>query len=107
MDQQKFGAGTKLPHNVIGLFALTNGVEDDLRPGLPSQMIEIHTPFRILFLVEQEPRIVLKVLMNNPKLLEWVQNQWVWMVALDPKTNELYRYENMSFIKYEPKLKTV
>jgi uncharacterized protein YbcC (UPF0753/DUF2309 family) len=45
--------------------------------------------------------------MNNPKLLEWVQNQWVWMVALDPKTNELYRYENMSFIKYEPKLKTV
>lgn len=101
MDQQKFGAGTKLPHNVIGLYALTNGVEDDLRPGLPSQMIEIHSPMRILFVVEQSPQLILEVLMRNPKLLEWVENQWVWLVLFDPKTKLCYRYDAGQFNAYE------
>jgi uncharacterized protein YbcC (UPF0753/DUF2309 family) len=101
MDQQKYGAGTKLPHNVIGLYALTNGVEDDLRPGLPSQMIEIHKPTRILFVVEQSPTLIHEVLNRNPKLLEWVENQWVWLVSFYPETKLCYRFEAGQFEKYE------
>jgi uncharacterized protein YbcC (UPF0753/DUF2309 family) len=39
VDNQKLGAGTKLPHNVMGLFGVANGTDGDLRTGLPSQMI--------------------------------------------------------------------
>ena len=47
VDNQKLGAGTKLPHNVMGLFGVANGIDGDLRPGLPSQMIEVHDPIRL------------------------------------------------------------
>lgn len=100
-DQQRFGAGTKLPHNVLGLFAVTNGVEDDLRPGLPSQMIEIHTPTRLLFIIEQEPQLILEILNANPKLMEWVNNQWVLFSAIDPKTRVVYIFEHGGFEVYQ------
>jgi uncharacterized protein len=47
VDNQKLGAGTKLPHNVMGLIGVANGIEGDLRPGLPLQMIEVHDPVKI------------------------------------------------------------
>ena len=100
-DQQKYGSGTKLPHNVIGLFAVTNGVEDDLRPGLPTQMIEIHTPSRILFIVEQKPELVLQVLCSDDKLYEWVANEWVLLCAVDPHTRQIFRFEKDEFIAFE------
>ena len=51
IDNSIYGAGTKLPHNVIGLLGVANGVEGDLRTGLPSQMIEVHEPARLLIVV--------------------------------------------------------
>ncbi len=62
VDNQQLGAGTKLPHNVMGLVGVANGMDGDLRPGLPSQMIEVHEPVRMFFIVEQFPDIVLSVI---------------------------------------------
>src|SRR5690606_2780094 len=39
VDGEGLGSGTKLPHNVTGLFGLMNGISSDLRTGLPKQMI--------------------------------------------------------------------
>ncbi|TAE61589.1 MAG: DUF2309 domain-containing protein, partial [Bacteroidetes bacterium] len=58
VDNQKLGAGSKLPHNVMGLFGVANGIDGDLRPGLPSQMIEVHDPVRLMVLVEHFPEVV-------------------------------------------------
>ena len=52
VDNIKMGAGTKLPHNVMGLFGVANSSDGDLRPGLPWQMIEVHDPVRLLVIVE-------------------------------------------------------
>jgi uncharacterized protein YbcC (UPF0753/DUF2309 family) len=101
MDQQLFGSGTKLPHNVLGLFAVTNGVEDDIRPGLPSQMVEIHTPTRMMFIIEQEPNLIMHVLNANPKMMQWVDNHWIHCCAVHPTTRTLYRYESGSFVAYQ------
>jgi uncharacterized protein YbcC (UPF0753/DUF2309 family) len=60
VDNQKLGAGSKLPHNVMGLIGVANGYDGDLRPGLPSQMIEIHDPVRLLVIVEHLPEVVSK-----------------------------------------------
>ena len=48
IDPRRYGAGTKLPHNVNGLLGVCNGIEGDLLTGLPTQMTEIHDPVRLL-----------------------------------------------------------
>lgn len=102
VDQQKLGSGTKLPHNVVGLFGLANGVEGDLLPGLPSQMIEIHDPVRILFIIEHYPSVVQKVISSNPGIYEWIKNEWVLFSVKDPDSGLLYRFKNGEFKEYIP-----
>jgi hypothetical protein len=96
VDPHRLGAGTKLPHNVVGLFAVNNGVEGDLRPGLPAQMVEIHEPIRLLYLVEQSPRLLQKILANHSTLAQWVDHTWVWLAALDPVDRCFYRVTSLS-----------
>jgi hypothetical protein len=102
VDQQKLGAGTKLPHNVVGLFAVANGIDGDLRPGLPSQMIEIHDPVRILFIIEHDPEVVLKVIQSNPKVYEWIVNEWVLLTVKNPEDGMIYRFQNEAFEPFLP-----
>lgn len=90
VDNVVYGAGTKLPHNVFGLIGVANGVEGDLRNGLPSQMIEIHDPVRLLILVEQEPEVALRAVKKNPAVYEWVQNQWVHFSCISPSEGRTY-----------------
>jgi len=102
VDNYKFGAGTKLPHNVMGLIAVANSSDGDLRPGLPLQMIEVHDPVRLLVIVEHEPEIVLKAIQSTPEIFEWYNNEWVHIVAMHPGTNKFHYLKNGEFIPYEP-----
>ncbi len=101
-DNQKLGAGTKLPHNVMGLFGVANGTDGDLRPGLPSQMIEIHDPIRLLVIVEHFPEIVLQTIQKLPEMYEWFVNDWVHLVAMNPETKEFFLIKDGKFSIYEP-----
>ncbi|MBI3142408.1 MAG: DUF2309 domain-containing protein [Bacteroidetes bacterium] len=102
VDQQMLGAGTKLPHNIVGLFAVNNGIDGDLRPGLPSQMVEIHDPYRILFVIEHLPEVVQKVFDSQPALYHWVQHEWVLLCVLHPMDGQCYRYCHGEFAPYVP-----
>lgn len=92
IDNSVYGAGTKLPHNVIGLLGVANGVEGDLRTGLPSQMIEVHEPARLLIVVEQTREILDKTIAKLGPLKEWLDNEWVRFVSCHPTSRELYLY---------------
>lgn len=100
VDNQKLGAGTKLPHNVMGLFGVANGIDGDLRPGLPSQMIEVHDPVRLLVVVEHFPDVVLKVIQSTPDMYEWFINEWVHLAAINPETKELSYFKRGAFVDY-------
>ncbi|MBN8675883.1 MAG: DUF2309 domain-containing protein [Chitinophagales bacterium] len=102
VDNVKMGAGTKLPHNVMGLFGVANSSDGDLRPGLPWQMIEVHDPVRLLVIVEQQPAIVLKAIQSSPEVFEWYNNEWVHIAALHPEEKKFYYFRNGTFTKYEP-----
>ena len=52
VDNNAYGAGTKLPHNLSAMLGVMDGAASDLRTGLPWQMVEIHEPVRSLFLLE-------------------------------------------------------
>jgi uncharacterized protein YbcC (UPF0753/DUF2309 family) len=97
IDNSVYGAGTKLPHNVIGLLGVANGVEGDLRTGLPSQMIEVHEPARLLLVVEQRIEIVDQALAKLGHLLEWLQNDWVRFAVCDPQTRALSLYRRQGW----------
>jgi uncharacterized protein YbcC (UPF0753/DUF2309 family) len=102
VDNHKLGAGTKLPHNVMGLFGVANGFDGDLRPGLPSQMIEVHDPLRLLVVVEHFPEVLHKVIKSSPAVYEWYINKWIHLVALEPVTGTLHYFKEGSFVPYEP-----
>ena len=102
VDNQKLGAGTKLPHNVMGLFGVANGIDGDLRPGLPSQMIEVHDPVRLLLIVEHFPEIVLNTIKSVDAMYEWFENEWINLVAINPETHQLSVFKDGNFISYEP-----
>ncbi len=107
VDNQKLGAGTKLPHNVMGLFGVANGADGDLRPGLPSQMIEVHDPVRLLTIVEHFPHVVLKTIQTSAATYEWFINEWVHLVAINPETQELFRFKDGAFFPYKPLKQTI
>jgi uncharacterized protein len=108
IDNSVYGAGTKLPHNVIGLLGVANGVEGDLRTGLPQQMIEVHEPARLMIVVEQTCAIIDKTIANIGDLNEWLDNDWVFLVACHPSTGEQFLYDNGNWqpIKLPDSLKT-
>lgn len=101
VDNQKLGAGTKLPHNVMGLFGVANGIDGDLRPGLPSQMIEVHDPVRLLIIIEHFSDVVLKAIQKQKETYEWFINEWVKLVAVNPETRELSVFKDGQFTPYD------
>lgn len=102
VDNARLGAGTKLPHNVIGLFGVANGMDGDLRTGLPRQMINIHEPLRLMVIVEHFPEIVLDAIHTNEATYEWFKNTWVHLVVMHPETKQMFHFKNEAFTAYEP-----
>ncbi len=102
VDNYKLGAGTKLPHNVVGLFGVANSSDGDLRPGLPWQMVEVHDPIRLLIVVEHFPEVVLKAIQSTPDMYEWFINEWVHLAAIHPETHALCYFKKGTFVPYQP-----
>ncbi len=107
VDGEKLGAGTKLPHNVMGLFGVANGIDGDLRPGLPAQMTEVHDPVRLLLIVEHFPEVVLKTIQKAAETYEWFINDWVKLVVVHPETKELFVFASGEFKTYHPLVKSL
>ncbi|MEK6736903.1 MAG: DUF2309 domain-containing protein [Pseudomonadota bacterium] len=107
MDNYRFGAGTKLPYNIMGLIGVANGSDGDLRTGLPSQMIEVHDPVRLLVIVEHFPDIVLKSINQEPATYEFYINEWVRIVAVHPETREIFLFKDGKFTTYKPLIQPI
>jgi hypothetical protein len=65
VDSPGWGSGSKLPHNITGLLGVMDGAMSDLRTGLPWQMVEIHEPVRLLFVIETTAAAFLSIMEKN------------------------------------------
>jgi uncharacterized protein YbcC (UPF0753/DUF2309 family) len=90
VDNDRYGCGTKLPHNVTGLIGVMDGHASDLRTGLPWQMVEIHEPVRCLFVVETTPDRLMKVVDASPSLKRLVGNRWIRIATIDPDSGRVH-----------------
>jgi uncharacterized protein YbcC (UPF0753/DUF2309 family) len=102
VDNERFGCGTKLPHNVTGLIGVMAGHQSDLRTGLPLQMVEIHEPMRLLLIVDATPDALLTVAGRQSEVRELVVNEWVQLVSCDPRTGAMMIFESGAFVPYSP-----
>jgi uncharacterized protein len=97
VDNERYGCGTKLPHNVTGLIGVMNGQSSDLRTGLPWQMVEIHEPVRILFVVDASEEIILATFSSNPTIREFLENRWIRLAAIHPDSGAVSVYRDGRF----------
>ena len=102
IDNYRLGAGSKLPHNVMGLIGVANGMDGDLRPGLPKQMINIHDPLRLMTIVEHYPDVVLKTIQEHEPTYEWFLNEWVHLAVIHPIDKTLHYFKDGAFTPYQP-----
>jgi uncharacterized protein YbcC (UPF0753/DUF2309 family) len=101
VDNDRYGCGTKLPHNIAGLVGVMDGHASDLRTGLPWQMVEIHEPVRILFVIETAPDRLMNVVDGDPSLKQVVQNGWIRVATLDPESGRVHCLRRNGFEEFE------
>ena len=104
VDNEGYGCGTKLPHNVTGLVGVMDGHASDLRTGLPWQMVEIHEPVRILFVVETTPERLSKVIDASPSLSQLVGNRWIRIATIDPASGRVHVRRESGFEEFSERL---
>jgi uncharacterized protein YbcC (UPF0753/DUF2309 family) len=102
IDSPGWGCGTKLPHNVTSLLGVMDGAASDLRPGLPWQMVEIHEPVRLLFVIENTPAAMLGIMERNPMIGQLCRHGWVQVATLDPESNDMKLFDGEEFVPYWP-----
>ncbi|WP_417749172.1 DUF2309 domain-containing protein [Rosistilla oblonga] len=102
VDTEGYGCGSKLPHNVASMLGVMTGAASDLRPGLSQQMVEIHEPVRILFVIETTPEKMDKIIAANPGIARLVEGAWVQLALIDPETSTLLRYVKGKYQPYTP-----
>jgi uncharacterized protein YbcC (UPF0753/DUF2309 family) len=106
IDNERFGCGTKVPHNVIGLFGVMEGAASDLRTGLPKQMVEIHEPMRLLLMVEAKTSVLEQIYHRQESIRELVAGGWVQLSAKDPDSGEIFLFQaNAGFVRWQAEAK--
>lgn len=89
VNNEKYGCGSKIVHNLSGLFGVMEGANSDLRTGLPQQMIEIHEPMRLQLVVEATTERLTEIYMRQPSIQELVGNGWILLSAKDPDSEAI------------------
>ena len=99
VDNQHFGSGSKVYHNVAGRFGVMTGNLSDLRTGLPSQTVlkdgrPYHQPMRLQTLIEAPFEHARRAIDAVAHVRNLVRNGWVRLVIVDPETGLAHLYED-------------
>ena len=97
VDNDVYGSGSKIYHNVVGRIGIMSGPWSDLRLGLARQTVmngdvPYHEPMRLLTIVEAPRERIDKLIERHEILRHFYHNEWVHLVALDPDDQVWYRY---------------
>ncbi len=100
IDNQFFGAGTKITHNIVGGFAAMQGNGSDLKIGLPLQAIQYsegkiyHEPIRLQVFIHAPRNIIEGAIGRSAEVRSLCNNLWLRLVAIDPSDGNYYLYNS-------------
>jgi hypothetical protein len=97
VDNERFGSGSKVYHNVTGRFGVISGNVSDLRTGLPAQTVlkgneAYHEPMRLVTVIEAPLSLIEDLLARLYKPRELVKNGWILLLVLDPESGSAHQY---------------
>jgi uncharacterized protein YbcC (UPF0753/DUF2309 family) len=102
VNNDRFGCGTKVPHNITGFFGVMEGASSDLRTGLPQQMVEIHEAMRLEILIEAKTTTLETIYHRQQSLRELIAGGWVHLSGIDPDSGIIYRFERgRGFVEWQ------
>jgi len=89
IDNQRFGSGNKVTHDVVGIHGVLQGNGGDLQTGLPWQSVHdgtrfMHEPLRLNVLIEAPVEAIEAVIARNDTVRALVANSWVHLWAITP-----------------------
>jgi len=93
VNNEKYGSGSKIVHNLSGLLGVVEGGGSDLRTGLPRQMVEIHEPMRLQLMVEAKIDTLTKIYKRQPSIQQLVGNGWILLSAKDPDSEAIHTFD--------------
>ncbi|WP_257453798.1 DUF2309 domain-containing protein [Archangium lipolyticum] len=100
VDSEGFGAGSKLPLNVVSLLGVVTGSKSDLRIGMARQMVELHEPMRILVLIEAETKDLLELVETHPRMRRMVWGGWMRLGRVDPSSRAIELWNGNGFTSW-------
>ena len=91
VDNERFGSGSKVYHNVTGRFGVMTGNLSDLRTGLPAQTVlkdgrPYHEPMRLITVIEAPFAQARAAVDNVIAVKRLVHNGWIRLIVIDPET---------------------
>jgi hypothetical protein len=97
VDQEVYGGGSKIYHNVVGRLGIMSGPQSDLRTGLAWQTVmngprPYHEAMRLLTLIEAPIARIDRILRNQRHLQRLYDNEWLFLIAIEPAEELCYRY---------------
>jgi uncharacterized protein YbcC (UPF0753/DUF2309 family) len=100
VDNNIFGGGSKITHNITGKFGVVQGNGGDLKMGLPLQSLfasdenMYHQPLRLSVMIQAPINRVSEILLRNDNLRTLLDNEWIYLMVMDPaQGNEIFRYK--------------
>jgi uncharacterized protein len=101
VDNNTYGGGSKITHNITGKFGVVQGNGGDLKMGLPLQSLfqsdedMYHQPLRLSVLIQAPIARVSEILARNQNLRSLLDNEWIYLMVMDPmQKNEVFNYKN-------------
>ena len=101
VDNDKFGSGSKITHNITGKFGVVQGNGGDLKMGLPLQSLRAadeimyHQPLRLTVIINAPLRRVESILKKQDHLKSLLDNEWIYLKVMD--VNNMFYHYNKNF----------
>ncbi len=97
VDNDHFGCGNKVLHNVVGTLGVLEGNGGDLRTGLPWQSVHdgeklVHEPLRLNVVIEAPIEAMNAVIAKHDGVRALLDNGWLNLWAMDGEGMMSHRY---------------
>ena len=100
VDNEVFGGGSKITHNITGKFGVVQGNGGDIKMGLPLQSLKksdeemYHQPLRLSVIIQAPLSRVNEILQRNEHLKNLLDNEWIYLMVMDTlDENSIYQYQ--------------
>ncbi len=99
VDNEHYGSGSKVYHNVAGRFGVMTGNLSDLRTGLPAQTVladgqPYHEPMRLITVIEAPLKRVQAAIDRVAVVRRLLNNGWIRVMVLDPESGHTHIHDS-------------